>query len=253
MPGLLFQAVYMLIIVTIVLDFIIARIMRFINVGQSTILAPVIGTALGLLVFWMSPMSIAGIIVGAIATIVCNLILTNAVYPKFNDKMDEVVDKKIETSRGNDFDRALHSSTAEERVKYLSRNMQNNYCYRFQYSVDSAQVFQRVKETVDNSGLRSEYPELKIVSGEKGSEILFSVSAALHAVGIAFAPATADNKPVFMLGIYVYADEGKLKERMAFENRIGHLLDKLYTLSYKAIQGIDADFKVDIVPFKLPY
>ena len=253
MLEMLYEAIYILLFATLILNFMLSRAMRFFNVGDSTILSPIIGTALGWLTFWIMPLSIAGIIVGVVATIMSNLILTNIIYPKINDKMDEFVDKKIEKSTNTDFNKALYSSTPEERVKYLCRYMQDNNYYCFQYSVNSALIYQAVKERIDNSKLLNEYPEVKKIIGENTNELMFNISNNSQAVGIVFTPATMNNKNVYMLGIYAYADESKLKERIAFENRIGHLLDKIYILSSSAIKNIDSTYKVDIFPFKAPY
>ncbi len=252
MLEFLYQAIYILIIAMAILDFAIARIMRFFHIGESTILAPVIGTALGLLVYWVSPTSIAGLIVGAASTIICNLVLSKAIYPKLGDKVDALAEKNKTSSLNNDFDRALHSPTAEERVKYLCRNMRSNYPYCFRYSGDTALVYQRVKGAIDNSDLRADYPEVKFVYGDAKRGMVFNINTDSQAAGISFTPATINDKAVFMLGTYVYADEGNLRERIALEKRFGFFLDKLYMLVKEAIQSIDANCTVDIVPFKLP-
>jgi len=219
---------------------------------KASILSPILGTALGWLIIWIAPTSFAGIIVGVIATIVANLILTNYVYPKATDKVDVFVDKKIQTSNNNDFDKALYNATPEERVKYLCRHMQNSYYYCLQYSVDSSLVYQTVKEAINESNLLNEYPEVKKIIGDEKKKILFNISNNVHAVGITFTPATRNSKDVYMLGIYVYCDESKLKERIAFESRVGHLLDKIYMISSDAIKNIDSIYKAEIVPFTAP-
>ena len=253
----LYEIIYVLLIATLVLNFAIGRIMRFINVGDAKILSPIIGTALGWLTFWIVPLSMAGIIVGAVATIVSNLILTNVVYPKLNekandvaDRVDEIIEKKSTAAKATDFDRILFSSTAEERIKYLYRYMRHNNFYCFSYSADSVHVFNMVNEAIDKSSLRNEYPDVKkqICGDVPVQYLVFTIQG----IQIVFVPATMQQREVYVLGIHRYDDNHlKLKERMDLEKQVGYLLDGLYMISSAAIKSIDAGCMVEMIPFSM--
>ena len=256
----LYEAIYILFIASLALNFMIARFMSFVNIGEAKYLSTIIGTALGWLTFFVTPALFAGIIVGALATIAANIVLTRVVYPKFDEKAHDIadnvearIDRKTQAEMNNDFDMALYSSTSEERVKYLSINMRNNYFYCFQFAVDSDIVFRTAKEAIEMSGFSSEYPEVRRTVGNEMKTLMFSVNTDVQAAGICFTPATMNRRDVYMLGIYVYADDGKLRERTRFEKKIGHLLDKLYLIFGHVIKNIDSESTVDIVPFKAPF
>jgi len=163
----LYEMIYIMLFATVIINFAIAHIMHWLNVGEARFLSPIIGTGIGWLVIWAAPGSIAGTIVGAVVTIIANLVLTYVVYPKIEesklaDKIDESIDKSNKSRDEKDFDKILFSPTADERVKYLCRHMRWNKYYCFNFSADDVQVFNAIKESIDNSDLSTTYPDLKI-------------------------------------------------------------------------------------------
>ena len=253
---LLYETIYLMLLVIVILDFVIAWFMNLFNWGEAKILSPIMGTAVGYLIFWITPTSMAGVIVGAIFTIISNLVLTHVVYPKLGDKLDKHVEKTTRTHNDNEFNRILFSPDTEERVKYLYRHMQFKKFYCFSFSADLGIVFKNVKEAIDNSDLLSNYPGVKIKAYDDSSEkenpqryLIFSIEG----VQIVFISARSlEQKDVYVLGIHQYNDDHlKLKERIALENKIGHLLDRIYVLSSHAIRNLDDDSKVEIIPFNL--
>ena len=254
MLELLYEMIYLMLMITLILDFAVARIMHYIGIGESKVLSPIIGTAVGWLIFWMAPKSMAGVICGIVITIVGNLILTHLVYPKLGDKVDKHVEKSTKTHNDNEFDKILFSADPEERVKYLYRHMQFKKFYCFSFSADSAIIFKNAKEVIENSDLLNIYPEAKMKVYEDTLENPQRyLSFSFGAVQIVFINTRKyEQYESFVLGIRKYDDSNlKLKERIALENKIGHFLDKLYMLVSSAIKNLDTEYKVEIIPFNL--
>ena len=82
MLQLLYELIYVMLLIIPLINFPVAQIMVFLGIGESKILAPLLGSAVGWLLVWVAPTSMAGLIVSIIATIASNLVLTHIVYPK---------------------------------------------------------------------------------------------------------------------------------------------------------------------------
>ena len=79
---MLCEAMYIMLVAILVINFTIAWFMDLLNIGEAKILAPIIGTAIGWLILRTSPTTMAGLIVGAIMTIISDLVLYHLIYPK---------------------------------------------------------------------------------------------------------------------------------------------------------------------------
>ena len=164
--------------------------------------------------------------------------------------MTEVTDNQIEKSRSNAFEIILNSPNTKERVKYLYRHMRHNYFYCFHYTVDSSILFAKINERMDEANLHNGYPGLKkqIQDEDTLPYLLFT----LQGVQIVLVPATTKGEDIYTLGIHKYDDSGmKSREGIAFENQVGHLLDRLYTISRDAIKSVDDKSNVKMIPFHM--
>jgi len=247
MFDVLYEMIYILLFAAVVIDFAVAHIMHWLNVGEARILSPIIGTAIGWLIIWLAPGSIAGIIVGAVVTVIANLVLTHLVYPKLGDKLDKHTEKMTKSRDEKEFDKILFSPTADERVKYLCRHMRWKKYYCFSFFADAVLVFNAIKGAVNISDLLANYPELivKVYDPTKekpDGDIYFE----FQGVQLALVHMREEGqKDMHVLGIRKYEDDHlKLKERIALEDKIGHLLDAIYMISSNAIKTLDADCEI---------
>jgi hypothetical protein len=249
------------------LSFLAAYLMHEFDFGNSRVLSPILGFGAGALVFLISTNPFLCLVLGIISTIVINLLLTYIVYAKAEDKygervynkLDEIearMDKKSEAHKSGDFDKILFAETVEERVKYLNRHMESKKFYRFNFSANPAEVFDNVKEALDNSNLTDTCPDVKMrayTEEKDGGEMLRQIIFSVPRVQLAFINAFDEaRKEYFVLGIYKYNKDGlRIREMVDLDAKTGHLLDKIYTTSNNAISALDSGLKMEIITFYL--
>jgi hypothetical protein len=80
LAGLLQDLFYIILVAIVMIDGAIAKLMRFIGIGEHPYLSTIIGSAIGFVVIWISPTAgIAAMIVAGVATIGSNLLLTHVI------------------------------------------------------------------------------------------------------------------------------------------------------------------------------
>jgi len=86
------------------LNYAIAKVMGLFSSGgeliaDAPIPSTIIGSVIGIAILWFGNLSLAGLVVGGIATIISNLLITKYIYPIIEEKVNAIDDKMQKKAR----------------------------------------------------------------------------------------------------------------------------------------------------------
>ncbi|MDR2360437.1 MAG: hypothetical protein LBD85_04035 [Oscillospiraceae bacterium] len=256
MLQLLHEVIYFSLAAILLLSGAISKIMDALSLGEHPYLSTIIGSVIGWGVIWLSPTSIVpAAIVAGITTVVSNLVLTNVISPRVNDALDnlvekhgDAVDEKLNAHYAKidnrEYQKILNSPDANERVKFLERHMRNkSYCYTL--SAEPKAVYEKVLESIDSSDIKNAYPEISVKQTESPDKYVIQFIVPRATVVFLLTRPSAASSIQLGLGKYDH-DNLKLRERLAFEDKIAVMLDKIRVLVSGVVEKLDDGYEVTI-------
>ena len=249
MYNLIYQSVYLILVVIFAVALLVSYVMSLIHFGEHPVLAFIVGAGLGTLFFYLAPgQGIAAIFVAAAATILGNLVLSNILNKagdKVMDRVESATDSYWAKSDSKEHQKILTSPDAQERIKFLLRHFRRE-SYRFTVSADMEQSYLVALQKIQAAGLTSDYPDMNIRNGDtKSGGFVIRLECPRYAISLAFGK--KDLSFIAQLKLASYSDEGlSLSERIKLEKEAATLLDKVYILSGEALRTIDPNCSVTI-------
>lgn len=244
----------------------VSEIMYHTDRGRSRIIAPILGFLIGYFFFSLAPTNLAvnifSVLISPAATVGIDLLLTNKIYPMFEDKLEHkfgdkvhgYFDRKEQEQDSKDFQMILHGSTAEERVIYIKRHIyMKQYCFTF--TIEPAVAFDKILEAINNSSLKESFSELIIdtsVGTRKDCDKPWrSIEFMFPRVHISIVNDFSQRSTeCLILGMLKKNKDGlNSREKYNLDEKAAHLLDSIYMIISKTMKNLDNSFRAEIITF----
>ena len=247
----------MAVLCVILLSLAIAELMYVTGAGKHRLISAAIGSTVGLIVFSSSStLVVASIVSAGIATLISNVIITWVIAPKIGAGLDKVLDNIGEKNEGErslpkgverDFHMILNGATAEERTKYLSRQMEYARYNFSSYAITFFQAFTELNDVLENSSLKQSYPESVITYD--ATQTYYWIKVALPRLSITITIMPVDNATSVLLRLTSLNEANlNLREKMDLDKYAATLLDWMYLLVGNTLQNMDNGVSIKFEP-----